>query len=183
MGSTAKVDAEMPTAATSATKAAATSVVTRATATDERTLPWVDGGFLPPSRRPRNSGLYARYDRAVSLELGRLSDRKPPFKFSALDRVGFSDTDAQGIVYYGRYLPYFDAARVEYLRELGIEYSEGKRETRARVRHAGPHHRIPRAGRVRRPRRGFCPPLAGIGRTSATFEFAAYRAPPTTCSW
>ena len=30
---------------------------------------------------------------------------KPPFKYSALTRVGFSDTDAQGIVYYGRYLP------------------------------------------------------------------------------
>ena len=58
----------------------------------------------------------------MSLELGRLSDRKPPFKYSALDRVGFSDTDAQGIVYYGRYLPYFDLARVEYHRHLGMEY-------------------------------------------------------------
>ena len=28
---------------------------------------------------------------------------RPPFKFSAQTRVGFSDTDAQGIVYYGRY--------------------------------------------------------------------------------
>ena len=63
----------------------------------------------------------------MSLELGRLSDRKPPFKYSALDRVGFSDTDAQGIVYYGRYLPYFDLARVEYHRHLGMEYT-GPRE-------------------------------------------------------
>ena len=45
---------------------------------------------------------------------------KPPFKFSAQTRVGFSDTDAQGIVYYGRYLPYFDLARVEYHRNLGL---------------------------------------------------------------
>jgi acyl-CoA thioester hydrolase len=44
----------------------------------------------------------------------------PPFKYSALTRVGFSDTDAQGIVYYGRYLPYFDVARVEYARHLGM---------------------------------------------------------------
>jgi len=43
----------------------------------------------------------------MELELGRVTDRKPPFKFSSLTRVGFSDTDAQGIVYYGRYLPYF----------------------------------------------------------------------------
>ena len=45
---------------------------------------------------------------------------KPPFKFKARTRVGFSDTDAQGIVYYGRCLPYFDLARVEYHRELGL---------------------------------------------------------------
>jgi acyl-CoA thioesterase FadM len=50
----------------------------------------------------------------MELELGRVTDRKPPFKFSSLTRVGFSDTDAQGIVYYGRYFPYFDVARVEY---------------------------------------------------------------------
>ena len=47
------------------------------------------------------------------------SDRNR-FKFSWNVRVGFSDTDAQGIVYYGRYLPYFDRARVEYLRDRGM---------------------------------------------------------------
>lgn len=54
------------------------------------------------------------------MNLGQATDRKPPFKYSAYARVGFSDTDAQGIVYYGRYLPYFDDARVEYLRHLGL---------------------------------------------------------------
>src|SRR5918992_5349745 len=54
------------------------------------------------------------------LELGYVSARKPPFKYAAHTRVGFSDTDAQGIVYYGRYLPYFDLARVEYHRHLGL---------------------------------------------------------------
>jgi len=54
------------------------------------------------------------------MELGRPTDRRPPFKYSAFTRVGFSDTDAQGIVYYGRYLPYFDLARVEYERHLGL---------------------------------------------------------------
>jgi len=56
---------------------------------------------------------------AESLELGRVTDRRPPFKYSALARVWFSDTDAQGVVYYGRYLPYFDHARTEYHRHLG----------------------------------------------------------------
>ena len=53
------------------------------------------------------------------IELGRLTERKPPFHYSALARVAFSDTDAQGVVYYGRYMPYFDLARVEYHRHLG----------------------------------------------------------------
>jgi len=51
-------------------------------------------------------------------ELGAVTSHRPPFKFSALARVWFSDTDAQGIVYYGRYLPYFDHARTEYHRHL-----------------------------------------------------------------
>jgi acyl-CoA thioester hydrolase len=51
-------------------------------------------------------------------EPGHLTDRKPPFRFAAYTRVGFSDTDAQGVVYYGRYLPYFDLARTEYHRHL-----------------------------------------------------------------
>jgi acyl-CoA thioester hydrolase len=56
----------------------------------------------------------------VTVALAHPTGRRPPFRFSAFTRVGFSDTDAQGIVYYGRYLPYFDYARVEYLRHLGV---------------------------------------------------------------
>jgi acyl-CoA thioester hydrolase len=53
------------------------------------------------------------------MELGRTTDRRPPFRYSALARVQFSDTDAQGVVYYGRYMPYFDLARTEFHRHLG----------------------------------------------------------------
>ena len=56
--------------------------------------------------------------------LGTRNRERPPFKFSAFARVGFSDTDAQGIVYYGRYLPYFDQARVEYQRHLGLLHAD-----------------------------------------------------------
>jgi len=52
------------------------------------------------------------------IELGHATDRKPPYRYAAYMRVGFSETDAQGVVYYGRYLPYFDQARVEYHRHL-----------------------------------------------------------------
>ena len=50
----------------------------------------------------------------------RPTSERPPFRFAAQTRVGFDETDAQGVVYYGRYLPYFDRARVEYLRHLGL---------------------------------------------------------------
>ncbi len=56
----------------------------------------------------------------MTFSLGHPTGLRPPFKFSSYTRVGFSDTDAQGIVYYGRYLPYFDFARVEYLRHLQL---------------------------------------------------------------
>lgn len=59
-------------------------------------------------------------DPATDLATGRPTDRRPPFRYSALARVWFSDTDAQGVVYYGRYLPYFDHARLEYHRHLDL---------------------------------------------------------------
>jgi acyl-CoA thioester hydrolase len=39
-------------------------------------------------------------------------------------RVRYGDTDAAGLVYYANYLRYFEAARVEYLRQLGQTYRE-----------------------------------------------------------
>jgi acyl-CoA thioester hydrolase len=94
------------------------------------------------------------------------------YAFSARTRVAFSDTDAQGIVYYGRYNPYFDLARVEYLRTLGLLRYESRGEFVMRandVEYFAParfddelviHVRVAR-----------------IGRTSITFEFAAHKLP------
>jgi acyl-CoA thioester hydrolase len=106
----------------------------------------------------------------VTLELGQPTDRHPPFKYSALTRVGFSDTDAQGIVYYGRYLPYFDTARVEYHRHLDL-LPTGPRE----------HEFVMRASTIEY----FAPArfddllevfirVSRIGRTSVTYQCAAY---------
>jgi acyl-CoA thioester hydrolase len=106
----------------------------------------------------------------MQLELGHVTDRKPPFKYAAYTRVGFSDTDAQGIVYYGRYLPYFDLARVEYQRHLKLLQVDAE------------HEPVMRASSIE-----YLAParfddllevfvrVARIGRTSSTFEFAAYR--------
>jgi acyl-CoA thioester hydrolase len=112
---------------------------------------------------------------ADSLSTSRLdggpTDKRPPFKFSALTRVWFSDTDAQGVVYYGRYLPYFDHARTEYHRHLGSLKLDGFEfvmrasnvEYHAPARFDDPLECFVRVGR--------------IGRTSATFEYAAYKLP------
>ena len=59
------------------------------------------------------------HDLTPMIELGHETERKPPYRYAAFMRVGFSDTDAQGVVYYGRYMPYFDLARTEYHRHLG----------------------------------------------------------------
>ena len=86
-------------------------------------------------------------------ELGRVTERRPPFKYSALTRVWFSDTDAQGVVYYGRYLPYFDLStiwvnvdvfehqvpwlRANQMARVELPYQPG-RQYRARVRYTAP---------------------------------------------
>jgi acyl-CoA thioester hydrolase len=99
---------------------------------------------------------------------------KPPFKFSARTRVGFSDTDAQGIVYYGRYYPYIDLARVEYLRMLGLLGMEVGEPGFEFVMRAGSieYH----APAVFDDELEVCIRVARIGRTSAIYEAAAYRA-------
>jgi acyl-CoA thioester hydrolase len=107
------------------------------------------------------------------LELGRVTDRRPPFKYSALSRVWFSDTDAQGVVYYGRYLPYFDHARTEYHRHLGTAAMHGEGAEFVMRASSVEYHAPARFDdliesfvRVRR-----------IGTSSVTYECAAHRLP------
>jgi acyl-CoA thioester hydrolase len=103
-------------------------------------------------------------------ELGHLTNRKPPFKYSAFARVWFSDTDAQGIVYYGRYLPYFDHARVEYHRHLESDFREGGGEFVMRASTVE-YHAPARFDDLLE----IFVRLARIGRTSVTYECAVYR--------
>jgi len=84
-------------------------------------------------------------------------------------RVGYDETDAQGIVYYGRYMPYFDRARVEYLRYLDLLVRDGPGELVMRAQAVEYHapavfdDELEVFVRVRR-----------IGRTSMTWAFAAF---------
>jgi acyl-CoA thioester hydrolase len=98
---------------------------------------------------------------------------KDPFKLSARTRVGFSDTDAQGIVYYGRYLPYFDLARVEYHRKLGLLAMEVGPGVEFVLRAINIESHAPA---VFDDEIEVYVRVARIGNTSATYEFAAYRA-------
>ena len=103
------------------------------------------------------------------IELGHVTDRKPPFRYSAFARVGFSDTDAQGVVYYGRYMPYFDLARTEYHRHLGrVELGDVDFAMRAVSveYHAGARFDDLLEIFVR---------IEKLGTTSITYDHAAYR--------
>jgi acyl-CoA thioester hydrolase len=103
------------------------------------------------------------------IELGHVTDRKPPFRYAAFTRVGFSDTDAQGVVYYGRYMPYFDLARTEFHRHLGRVHLGGvdfamRAVTVEYVAPARFDDLLEVFVRVER-----------IGTTSMTYDHAAYR--------
>ena len=104
-------------------------------------------------------------------ELGRPTDKRPPFKYSALTRVWFSDTDAQGVVYYGRYLPYFDHARTEYHRHLGSMRIEGA-EFVMRASHVEYHAPAQFDDLLECFVR-----VSRLGRTSIAYELCALRLP------
>ena len=97
------------------------------------------------------------------------------YAFSVRTRVAFSDTDAQGVVYYGRYNPYFDLARAEWLRSLGLLHRDTFGEFVMRANHV--EYLAPARFddeldiHVR---------VAKVGRTSITFEFAAFKVPEGT---
>ncbi len=111
---------------------------------------------------------------AAAPELGRLTDRRPPFKYSALTRVWFSDTDAQGVVYYGRYLPYFDHARTEYHRHLGGLGMHGVTGAELVMRASNVEYHAP--ARFDDLLECFMR-ISRLGRTSVTYEGVALRLP------
>jgi len=51
-----------------------------------------------------------------------MKDKYAKMRFSTKLRVRYSETDKMGFCYYGNYAQYFEVARVEALRELGIVY-------------------------------------------------------------
>ncbi len=90
------------------------------------------------------------------------------YKFSTELRVRLPETDSLGVVYHGCFLTYFDVARMDYLRGLGLLEQFRKGESLNLVVHASADFRSPARFddvlvvrvRVRR-----------IGDSSVTFDF------------
>ena len=111
---------------------------------------------------------------------------RPPYRFSAKLRVGFDETDAQAVVYYGRYFPYFDRARVEYQRHLGLLHSL---PPGLRVRDAARLVRVRGARALRRRDRGLHPHrvdrphLVALGDGRARVRVRRRCSPTPSRSW
>jgi acyl-CoA thioester hydrolase len=60
-------------------------------------------------------------------------------------RVYWEDTDAGGIVFYANYLKFFERARTEWLRALGVDQHQLREQTRAIfvVTYTAVHYRAP----------------------------------------
>ena len=57
------------------------------------------------------------------------SANQADFPFRHPFRVRYAETDAQGVVFFGNYLIYFDTAISEYFRALGYDYANQVRDT------------------------------------------------------
>ena len=69
-----------------------------------------------PAPNPRNATVGAACDSAGRTAAAPLSP-----DFDTLMRVYWEDTDAGGVVFYANYLKFFERARTEWLRHLGVE--------------------------------------------------------------
>ncbi len=103
------------------------------------------------------------------------------FTFFHAMRVRWSEVDAQGVVFNGHYLNYFDVAQTEFLRAAGCPYPDGLRElgtdlylVRATLELHGPV--------------GFDDEIeigvraSKIGRTSVTFVFEVFVSPDSNAA-
>ena len=94
------------------------------------------------------------------------------FKFSTDVRVRLPETDAFGVVYHGYYFTYFDVARMDYLRAIGLMDVVKAGRASNLIVHTAADFKAP--GRFDeeltvRTR------IAEVGTTSFTFEFQVVR--------
>lgn len=58
----------------------------------------------------------------------RIPSEAPILSYAHQMRSRYSETDKMGYVYYGHYLSYFEVARTEMMRSLGVAYSDLERD-------------------------------------------------------
>ena len=100
--------------------------------------------------------------------------RSPGADFRFELRVYWEDTDAGGVVFYANYLKFFERARTEWLRALGVEQSALRRDEGAifvvgetRVRYLLPAHLDDRLS--------LSVEVAGLGRASLLVDQRCWR--------
>jgi acyl-CoA thioester hydrolase len=67
---------------------------------------------------------YARLPKRNSVLLQLLAEATSMYQSEITIRARYGETDQMGYVYYGNYASYYEVARVESLRKLGLSYRE-----------------------------------------------------------
>lgn len=109
-----------------------------------------------------------------------MASETPPDPFHLDIRVYYEDTDAGGVVYYANYLKFFERARTEWLRRLGVDQSDlAAREHRLFVvKKVEIQYRKPAALDDLLTLHST---ISRIGRASITFRQLAYRGEELLC--
>ena len=76
------------------------------------------GDLTVPGEQVRDDRHAAQHSAGYNAPVQREPDRAPPFSWQV--RVFYEDVDIGGVVYYANYLRYFERARSEWLRSLGV---------------------------------------------------------------
>lgn len=100
---------------------------------------------------------------------------KPALPFSVRERVRWSDCDPLGIIYYGAYIRYFEAAEHEMFRAAGLPYAVMRVQRHVqlpRKAFAVEFHSPAQMDELLEVHTG----IARIGETSVTMRFEAYAA-------
>ncbi len=72
----------------------------------------------------RESISIQQWDHSLAVEMVNFPDSKPLLTYNYELRSRYSETDKMGYVYHGKFLEYFEVARVEMIRSYGIDYRE-----------------------------------------------------------
>lgn len=99
----------------------------------------------------------------------------PAFPFAVQERVRWSDCDPLGIIYYGTYIRFFEAAEHEMFRQAGLPYEVMRVQRHVqlpRKAFAVEFHSPAQMDELLEIRVG----VSRLGDTSLTMRFEAYRA-------